>query len=139
MKWPRNDSRPQYPLSPLHTNRPKPLLLPPTGREKGDEPNPTRGMTSHPGCLAHAGFPPVSISVYPVPSTNHPSSPPLNPSHPPSASPLSAPCDLSFPGSSFTRESPPRHPSIATTPASPTLPIAFSFHPYEASNQHGRR
>lgn len=137
MKWPRNDSRPQYYRHPIRTDQ---YPLPP-GWERGrgrTQPNSrSDGVTL--GAWRTRDSPLCLSPSLPSPSTN-PSSPSLNPSHPPSASPLSAPpCNLSFPGSSFTRESPPRHPSVATTPASPTLPIAFSFHPYEASNQHERR
>lgn len=68
-----------------YTSRPIPAPPPPRqdggGGEEGerrgweDEPNPTRGVTSHPGCLAHAGFPsvylpsslPPRLSNYPLP------------------------------------------------------------------------
>lgn len=114
---------------------------PPLGWERGrGRTQPNSRSDESPWVPGARGIPPcVYLPLSPVPSTN-PSSPSLNPSHPPSVSPLSAPpCNLSFPGSSFTRESPPRRPIVATTPASPTLPIAFSFHPCEASNQHERR
>lgn len=94
--------------------------------------NPTQlGATSHPGCLAHAGFPPVSISLSPIPS-----SPSLNPSHPPSVSPPSAPLgNLSSPGSSFDSGISPssshrcHYPSITNTTNSVLLPPLRSFHP----------
>lgn len=142
-----------------YTSRPIPPLPPRQdggGGEEGerrgweDEPNPTRGVTSHPGCLAHAGFPSVylplpspflSVSLSPRLS-NYPL--PLFPfkSLSSSVSPLSRRHRSLFsPVSSFTRgisPPPPRHPPVtyrrrrrrrrrrattaATTPASPTLP-----------------
>lgn len=105
------------------------------GERRGweDEPNPTRGVTSHPGCLAHAGFPSVYLPLpSPFLSVSVSLSPPvsrttlslfshLNPSHPP-VSPLSRRHRSLFsPVSSFTRGiSPP--PSASPRYLSPPPP-----------------
>lgn len=102
-----------------------------------DEPNPTRGVTSHHGYLVHAGFPSIYL---PLPSSCLPlfslalflpisrlSPSPfshLNPSHPPFL--LSrAPTDLSFP----------RFPlSLGNI-----VPLLSPRHPYVIHRRHHRR
>lgn len=103
------------------------------GKRKGTRTQPNSRSDESPWVPGARGIPPcVYLPLSPIPSTN-PSSPSLNPSHPPSVSPLSAsPCNLSFPGSSFTRESPPRrchYPSITNTTNSVLLPPLRSFQP----------
>lgn len=156
MKWERNDSRPQHPLSPPHTNPPillaRRMVRGTEGGRRGDEPNPNSRSDESPlGAWRTRGFPTVSILLHPSPAPRtHPPSlsrPPRdrNPSSllfkslSSSVSPFPVIVISLYPIPLSLGKSPPRH--IPSPPLPPPqhhqhYPTVFSLYPDGTSNQH---